>query len=109
MTPMSDSEVILHLSALAFLVSVLAYLQGRRVRERERLRRQLRPAAEPINVATLHPRVAAVRQDFKRTAQKHSRCIRHREGLITTARQHLAKLGFFRHTHVSSDGDRHAA
>jgi hypothetical protein len=106
---MSDLEVILHLSALALLVGVLVYLQGRRARQRERLRRQLRPVAEPINVATLRPRVAEVRQTFRESARAQARHGHARESLVAAARRQLARLPFFRSNATHPEHDAPAA
>jgi len=107
---MSDNEVILRLSTVALLVGFLIYMQWERARKRAALRRrfQFKGEVHPINVAPLRPRLAEVRRNYTTAAQTHVRSIQARESLVTSARQKLSGLPFFRNHPAEPEGEHHA-
>jgi hypothetical protein len=106
---MQHGEIILRLTALALLLGFLLYKQGERARKRAAFRRQFQREGEPLNVAPIRPRLAAVRRGFEQAAHAHTRGIHVREELVAAARRKLGHLSFFRDHPATHEGEHHTA
>ncbi len=108
---MPDTEVILRLSTVALLLGFLLHKHWERARKRAAFWRrfQFKGVVNPINVASLRPRLEEVRRNYTAAARVHGRSIEARAELVASARRKLSHLPFSRTHPAEPEGEHHAA
>jgi hypothetical protein len=105
---MSVVQVISGLVGVAWLASYLCIKHRQRVRSRFEPYAQRQRTGAAIDVATLKPRIDAVRHDYL-SARQPTKGLWYHRALLKVAGQAVAQLGYFRDRKTEDQSHTHAA
>jgi len=102
---MVDSVFILNLIVLLLLAGYLIQRHVKRLHLGQLARQQRVPVhGHTIDLASVRPRLDALKRDFAGEAHSRAGSARARAGLVAVARARLGATGFFKHAPDESEG-----